>query len=358
MNKFKTILIFSIAVLGAGFLFALPVYAQPIDPLVVQFQTTPLFNEASFLPGDTVTRSAIVTNNSGQTQRIGTQAINVSDPDHLGNVLNLEIKEGLTTLYTGTLSAFFAAGEIYLSELANGATTTYYYSITFDLNAGDNYQGKGLGFDIAVGFLGESISQQVSSEGGGGGGGGTSTAGLIIFDEAITVAADTATITWKTNLNSTSRVIYSPSPAPVFDITNPPNYNYTYSTTEDVTKVMNHTVVINGLAPATTYFFRCVSHNSPDTLSPEYSFATLNPGETPTENEQQLGEQMGEVAGAAIIRTALPETGGIIDKIAKAAGLSSTKSNEFKINLLIAGGLIFIWIVLFLIRWGIKHQKT
>jgi hypothetical protein len=206
--------------------------------------------------------------------------------------------------------------------------------------------------------LGESISQQVSSEGGGGGGGGTSTAGLIIFDEAITVAADTATITWKTNLNSTSRVIYSPGPAPVFDITNPPNYGYAQSTIEDVTKVINHSVVITGLTSGTTYFFRCVSHNSPDTLSPEYSFATLNPGETPTENEQQLGEQMGEVAGAAIIRTALPETGGIIDKIAKAAGLSSTKSNEFKINLLIAGGLIFIWIVLFLIRWGIKHQKT
>jgi len=347
MNKIKTILIISIAVLGGVLLFNLNASANSV--LVVQFQPNPLFNQMSFLPGDTATASVIVTNNSAQTQKIGTQAINFSDLNHLGDVLHLVITEGAFTRYSGTLSQFYNAGEIHLSDLAgNGANTTYYYAITFDLNAGDTYQGKGLGFDIVVGFLGESIGQEIPP-GVGGGGGGASSGGLIIFNEAIGgLGSATVTITWDTNLSATSRVIYSPlSSAPVFNPSNPPNYGYDFSTTEDTNKVTDHTVIIPGLNPATTYVFRCVSHNSPDTLSPEYSFTTLGPGETPIEGIQQLGEQMGEVLGAAVIRTALPETGGILNKIAK--------SNESKINLILASGLIFIWIVLFLIRKRIKH---
>ena len=354
-NLFKTILIISIAVLGAGFLFASPVSAN--GNLVVVFQNTPLFYEASFLPGDTVTRWVQVTNNTTETQQIGTQAINVSDPDHLGNVLNLVITEnGIPTpRYNGTLSQFFAAGEIYLSDLAgNVTTTTYNYSITFNSNAGDEYQGKGLGFNFYIGFLGESVGQEMPPGigGNGGGGGGTSSGGLIIFNEAIGgVGSDTVTITWDTNLNATTRVIYSLlSSAPVFNINNPPNYGYHFSTSEDTNKVIDHTVVIPGLTPGTTYVFRCVSHNSPDTLSPEYSFTTLGAGETPITEVTPLQTGEGEVLGEAIIRTGLPETGGIFDKIAKTAGLSSSQSNEFKINLLIAGAIILIWIVLFLIR--------
>jgi hypothetical protein len=55
---------------------------------------------------------------------------------------------------------------------------------------------------------------------------------------------------------------------------------------------------------------------------------------------------MGEVLGEAIIRTALPDTGGILEKFSQ---------KESRINLFLAGGLIFIWISLFLIRKRIKH---
>ena len=280
----KTIFIISIAVLGAGFLFASPVSAN--GNLVVVFQNTPLFYEASFLPGDTVTRWVQVTNNTAETQKIGTQAIGVDNDDHLGDVMYLEIKQDTTLLYSGTLSEFFTAGEIYLSDLEAGANITYNYAITFDSGAGDDYQGLGLGFDIVVGFFGqESVSTEVPV--GGNNGGGYSAEGLIIFNEAIGgVGSDTVTITWDTNLNATSRVIYSPlSSAPIFNPGNPPNYGYDSSTTEDSNKVIDHTVVIPGLTPGTTYVFRCISHASPDTVSPEYSFTTINPGETPIEQE-------------------------------------------------------------------------
>jgi len=315
--------------------------------LVVQFQPKPLFNQTSFLPGDTVTGSATVTNNSGQTQMIDTQAVNVTDNDGLGGVMHLEIKEGDNALFSGTLSGFFNAGQIHLSDLANGATTIYNYSITFNLDAGDEYQGKGLGFDINVGFFGEeSVGTEISTGGGGGGGGYTSD-NLIIFHEAIGgIGPTSVTITWETNLPASSRVIYSPSPAPAFNISNPPNYGYTYSTIDDLNKVTTHSVTINGLLPATVYFFRCISHASPDTLSPEFSFTTLGPGQAAITETTPL--QQGEVLGEATIRTGLPETGGILGKIAK---------KESKINLFIAGGLIAIWIGLFLIRRSIHPVK-
>jgi len=366
MNKlFKTILIFSITLLsaalpigGQGFLFVPSALAN--GNLVVVFQPNPLFSEANFLPGDTVGGSAQVTNNTAETQKIGTQAVSVSDPDDLGGVLYLEIKENATSLYTGTLSDFFTAGEIYLSDLAgNGANTTYEYSITFDSNAGDEYQGLGLGFDINIGFFGEeSVSTEVPA--GSSSGGGYSAQGLNIFNEAIGgVGSDTVTITWDTNLIATSRVIYSPSTSnPIFDINTPPNYGYDYSTTEDSDKVLDHTVVITGLNPATVYFFRCVSHASPDTISPEYSFTTLGPGESAITEETPLYPEEGEVLGASIIRAGLPETGGIIDRIVKRAGFSSSKSDEFKINLIIAAGLVFIWITLILLRKVIGYKNN
>lgn len=360
MKKLSKILIISLlAVLGTSLFWISSANAQPSN-LEVQFENDPLFNEASFLPGDAVTRQVTVTNNTTETQKIGTQAVGVSDPDDLGDVMYLEIKQGVTLLYTGTLSDFFNAGEIYLSDLAgNSANTTYNYSITFDSNAGDEYQGLGLGFDIAVGFFGEeSVGTEVPVGGPGGGGGGYSAEGLNIFDEAIGgVGSDTVTITWDTNLIATSRVIYSPSSSnPVFDINTPPNYGYDYSTAEDSAKVLDHTVVITGLDSGTIYFFRCVSHASPDTLSPEYSFTTLGPGEPAITEETPLySEEEGEVLGASIIRTALPETGGIVGKIIKSAGLSSSETSNVKINIIIAAALVLIWIILFLLRRAIKQ---
>jgi hypothetical protein len=352
LNKILKGAIFVAVMISVMFLFCADVFAQPADPLVVVFQPNPLFNQANFLPGDTVAGSATVTNNSGQIQKIGTQAVNVSNSDHLGDVMYLQITQGASTLYSGTLSQFFKKGEIYLSDLAGGgASTTYYYSITFDSNSGDNYQGLGLGFDISVGFFGaESVSTEVPVGGGGGGGGYTSD-NLIISNERITVIGpDSVTIAWDTNLISSSRVIYSVSPTPVFDINNPPNYNYAYSTIDDINKVLNHSVTITGLAPGTNYVFRCVSHASPDTLSPEYSFTTLAGGGALIEVNQGLNSQAGEVLGSAIIRTVLPETGGLMGRITRKIGLSTKGLFDYEINIFLGGVFVLIMIGLVVVR--------
>jgi len=354
MNKLFKGAIFVAVMISGVFLFCANVFAQT-EPLVVEFEKSPsLFNEANFLPGETITRWIKVTNNTSQIQRIGTKAINVNDPNHLGNVMYLEIKEGGTTRYLGKLSDFFNSDEIYLSDILSRATNTYYYSVTFDINAGDEYQGLGLGFDFKIGFLGESISPEIPQGvgGGGGGGGGASSGGLVISNEAIvSVGSNTVTITWNTNLNATTRVIYSPlSSNSVFDPSNWPNYGYDFSTTEDTNKVLHHSVTISGLMPSTTYVFRCVSHASPDTLSPEYSFTTLGFGEAPMESEQQLGEKTGQVLGEAIIRTSLPETGGLMGRIVRRIGLSSRGLFDYEINILFGGIFILLTVGVLVIR--------
>jgi len=164
MNKIlKTILISSIAIFSVCLLSAESVQAQPPDDFVVEFEkgpSLPLFSEAHFLPGDTVIRWIKVTNNSSGIFNIATKtdADKVIN-DGLGDVLNLEIKQGGASLYNKKLSDFFSDGEVFLSDLVSGAQTQYDYIISFDSEAGNTYQRKSLSFDILIGY--QSITQSL-----------------------------------------------------------------------------------------------------------------------------------------------------------------------------------------------------
>jgi len=330
MNKaIKTILITSIALLGAGVLFASPAQATPPN-LEVEFQNDPLFSEANFMPGDGISRWVKVTNNTPETQPINTWAINVDNSDNLGDVLYLEIKEGGTSLYNDTFTNFFNAGQVYLSNLAGNSTQTQYdFIATFNPVANNDYQGKTLGFDIVVGFPGEGQCTDNDGDGyyaeggecgpadcndsnpginpgaaeicndgvdndcdgytdcsdndcyeyasclfqptGGGGGGGLII--LNIFNETNGgVSTFSVTVAWYTNIPATSRVIYDT--VPHGSLGSPPNYGYAFSTVEDPTKVTYHEVTITGLVPGTTYYWRAISHGSPEALGKELSFTT------------------------------------------------------------------------------------
>lgn len=142
----------------------------------------------------------------------------------------------------------------------------------------------------------EYIAPLVVMSGGGGGGGSFIASGLTISNETVlSVGINTITITWNTNLNSTSRVIYSPQGFPhLLQVNNPPNYGYVFSTDEDSSKVIKHTVIIAGLTSGTTYYYRTVSHASTDTISREYSFITLGEKEVQTEEKTETGAETEE----------------------------------------------------------------
>jgi len=359
MNKaIKTILIISIAIFGAGVLAVPVAFAQtpPADNLVVEFEKTPLFDEANFMPGEGVNRWIKVTNNSGSLQDIAIETINESDPDNFSSQLGLVIKEGITELYNDTLRSFFDAGETLLSSLANGATTQYDLTITFNSASGNPWQGKSLGFDILIGFQGEGagtvcgngikeIDEQCDGNDlggytcitrgftggeltcnsnctfntssctggtGGGGGGGGLPPGLIIYNEAhIDVASESVTITWLTNYFSTSQVVYgAETEAHTLNLADnlgtPPKYGYAHTTPEyDISpKVTGHSVTIIGLTPGTTYYYRAVSHSSL-AISQEHTFTTLT-GETGPEIPPETPPGV-----PPVIPQITPPTGGI-----------------------------------------------
>jgi len=321
MNTFtKTILIISITVFGVGIL-SVPSASAQNNNLVAQFEQAPLFNEANFLPGQGVTRWVKVTNNSTQTQRIATEAINVSDSNRLADVLNLEIKQGGATLYNNTLSQFFTAGEVFLCNLSgNGTQTQYDFIITFYSEAGSHFQGKSLSFDILIGFQGEGGGLL---PGAGGGAGGFLPPGLTIPEESVRITnieETSVTIVWLTSYPATSQVIYSAEGEPhTLDLTKP-NYGYAHATPvpEDSTKVSFHSVTIYGLNPTTTYYYRAVSHAS-FAVSREYTFTTRRLAEieeviqhepetgASPEEKKEIGIPLGEIEGPIIEEETLAE---------------------------------------------------
>lgn len=344
INKFTKTLI--IAVIAVEMSLAGSSYAAP-DDLVVEFESAPLFSEANFLPGNTVTKTAEVTNNTGGSREIIAEAINVTDPDDFAGVLNIVISEGESELYNDTLANFFGEGEVDLSLLAgSGGATTYSFAISFVAGSGNGYQENDLGFDIIIGFKGEGGDGGGGDDGGGGGGsggGGGVPGGLSILNETVQVLdveTTNVTIVWDTSYRSTSRVVYG-TEAGAFDFNDPPNYGYSFSTTEEDTSassngVFSHSVMIGGLTPGTTYYFRTISHASPDSVSFEKTFFTLGSsgqvvnvgGVTNTQGSDSGVNQDGQVAVAGSLETILGDSTDATSKDEDTEQLDDDVANE------------------------------
>ena len=332
-NRMKIIL-FSLAALIGSFVFVLPAKANyPPGALVVEWSVDgnswlplsgePIFGEADFKPGDSVERLIRVTNNSGEEQIIGMQILDTlqspCQENCLADRLKLTVtKEGETSPLTEDyLSNFYQQGEIKLSKLVDGNQVIYRFVILFEVGDNDNnYQKSQASFDIKIGFFGkESVGGEIPSSGGGGS--GVFVSGLKIYNESASdINTNSVTITWQTTKESTSRVIYSPESSPhTLDMDSPPNYGYLFSTIEDSNKVTFHEVTIDGLSASTTYYFRCVSHGSPLSISREHNFTTLELG---SNQEIQLEETSQEEEGMSYpkkVREIANQRGGISGRI-------------------------------------------
>jgi|GEM_PF-1211448 len=300
-------------------IFAIAPVAYAQTPhLEVTFNPNPIFGAHNFIPGDSATGTATVTNNSGTTQTVLTSTSAETDADGLGSILQISIKQGSDVLYTNTLAHFFAQ-EISLGTLGNGQTTTYTYTVTFPEISGNESQKDSLGFDLCVGFAsaqgyvcGTQISDGEDDDGngdnGGGNGGGSSSGGpggggiigsspLKIQNErvdgitlpqatAIGNPDGTAIIRWETYRNghlepATSQVVYglkthgngTPAVGYPYSINlTQPNFGYPLATVEDPAMVTHHSMMLTGLEVGGTYVYRVVSHASPATVSYEHAF--------------------------------------------------------------------------------------
>ena len=142
----------------------------------------------------------------------------------------------------------------------------------------------------------------------------------IITDENLTVNSGTSvTITWTTDHNATSRVVYGTTPvadgstsscaSP--DTTTYNCYGYSFSTNETDTPantigVTSHSVTITGLTSGITYYFRPVSEGSPEAAGSELSA-------TPTDSGDGDGGGDGDTSTHTI--TASAGSNGTIDPL-------------------------------------------
>jgi hypothetical protein len=160
------------AAMMLGMLFAGPALAANTT---IQFEHTPLFSEANFLPGESVTRWVKAKNNTSLDATFSARVTNLDDEGNLGSQLNVAITEGGISRYTGTLAALYAVGAVPLSTVGSGVETQYDVAITFNPSANDDYQNASLRFDLVIGSEGdadpEATPMVLGSSGGGGGSG-------------------------------------------------------------------------------------------------------------------------------------------------------------------------------------------
>ncbi len=263
-----------------------------------------LFENADFLPGDSVERRVRITNkeitpdNPGKNYPVAIEAINVNNPylglpfitDKFGDILNFKVEEkiGGEIKYEKTLSEFFdeskKSDEIVIAKLlGNGASKDFIFLVYFDETGSDKYQKSSIKFDIIFGLKGVEGGSIGENPPSGLTIGNENTQTMITNDPIVTEY--TAIISWSTSYKSTSQVIYCKEIENcVFDLSKnsgiPPRYGYNYTTEEEDTPanehgVMDHIMKLTGLLPNTTYEYRTVSHASPPTISREYTFTTL-----------------------------------------------------------------------------------
>ncbi len=304
------------------------------------FEQDPLFKEANFLPGDSITRWAKITNTSGKPQIMAAQAINFLSPlpaDDLARALEIKISSNGIDLYGGTkgaktLSDFFNDGVATLNNLADGATAQYDFTISFPYEKGNEWQLKQTIFDILIGLKNEGggidipPTRLVLDGGGGGMGGQGGQCVLAILEptvQAQNITMNTADILWRTNCLSTSQVVYSSeTQSRIFDLLKP-NFGYAAQTSENLILTNGHQISLAGLLPETTYYYKVVSRSGGGSLeiSREHQFRTpgvrgsstfednLNPDTLGNAGENETG---GIVAGTSTA----PEL-SIIDKFVK-----------------------------------------
>jgi hypothetical protein len=186
-------------------------------------------------------------------------------------------------------------------SVSAGESNNYNIILSFDQDARNKYQNKTINFDFII------TVEQVGGNGNGGGqvvipggGGGSGTPpGLSIYNESdINASSTSATITWNTSYDATSRVIYDVISG-VFDFSaGEMSYGYAdYRDGDDVYgsgKGTYHKITLTGLTSGTTYYYRCVSHASPATISQEHSFATLTKEESLKKEEAEKDKEKEE----------------------------------------------------------------
>ena len=252
--------------------------AQAGGAVQFDFENKPLFSETNFLPGGSVARWVAVSNGTDTAHEIGVKFYDVSD-DNIGllekfsSKFSFDVKKnGVSVLSGGAMSlkTLFGGNPLTLETLASGASVTYHFEIAFDASAGNDYQGKSLGFSLCVlvdGECGGKGSDEpnpapqtlLTRASGGGIGGDRAVVPLKYFDYEVkgyclNDGTVMAMFTWKTDAPATGRALHAPANSAKFDAALP---DFGYQATKWETKAgIYHMAFAFGLFPVQTYDWR------------------------------------------------------------------------------------------------------
>ncbi|NCN52640.1 hypothetical protein GW943_02410 [Candidatus Parcubacteria bacterium] len=249
-------ILLTLAFLALAFM---PVAAEAAT-LSVVFEQTPLFSNSNVTPGDSVSRTVVVTNNGTEIENVYV-SIDKASNNGLADVMELSITDSSPTSYfNDTFINFFAATPVSLGTLGAGATRTYTFTASLDSSTGNAYQKSSMGFDLIVGFEGgDSVTDNecvTDCGGGGGGGGGGGSSRFILFNEQVDVVntdVGGAVLSWDTNRNSTTYLVCGNTANGPFVLNTDQSdfFGYEFEVSEDTAKVVDHTAVLTGLTPGT-----------------------------------------------------------------------------------------------------------
>lgn len=166
MNIFKNTikyLTISSAIFLGMFLTLQPSFAQSS---MVSFQSNPLFADLNIIPGDKTTKWVSVNNTSGENLNAKVVVDYYEDNDSLASQMNILINSGADIFYEDSLANFFSDGEANLSSVLADSSKVYDFTISFLDEAGNDYQGKSMNFDISISLESESGAIQTLSSAG------------------------------------------------------------------------------------------------------------------------------------------------------------------------------------------------
>lgn len=273
---------------------------------------SPMFGISNFLPGDSDSGQAAVKNISSSAKKIVVWTDNASNPTNsqavkLGDVLTISIaRQGETPFYSEKLTKFLNdtdnAGSIFdeyvvlENSLSAQDSKTYVFKIDFDSSAGNEYQSTAVGFDLNIGSWndyqnGSPSGKTYFSSGG----------GAPYFEFEIkniknkNIGKTQALISWDTNADATTQIIYSMEGEPrTLMPGNPPYYGYAhaYPLPAGSALTSEHQIFLTNLTPCAPYYYRVVSRmpGREDSISEEKTFATLCDQEEGQRQDNDFGE--------------------------------------------------------------------
>lgn len=109
-----------------------------------------LFDISNFAPGEGVLRTLEIRNERAEACDLSLGVERTNDEENIAEQLDVEIADGDDWYFDGTFDDLLAEEPVELGTLGAGDTNTINWAVNFNEDAGNEYQGRRVEFDVDV----------------------------------------------------------------------------------------------------------------------------------------------------------------------------------------------------------------